>query len=562
MYYRHRHHLIVLCAISTTMFLVSCGTMPVPSMPQAATTVAKPTLETSSSNHSTTTGETAATEADQATSQTVIAANAARTSEEGVAEVDTEDSNIQKPAIEPDSGNAPAIDTTNVATVANSPVAAEPGDVAASNQSKSADDILQDPVISKIQPSQAVLAAVTPAIQDNAVARQPSAVAINPIGNNSDNVVMTNTVTASTTGTVTVTEMPLLKSEPGNRQEVPQFAVLTANDRVQNAITLLNAGDEQRAEKELADALVIEPNNRSARKLMQQLHESPTDFFTEEQTFEYVLKPNETLFSVAEKFLEDPLDFYMLAKLNDIKYPNSLVSGKRLIIPGENLLLEQDSDEQSLIPQADSQEAPHADTESVKNEDDIKIERAKVYFTEHRYQEAIELLTPYANKKPVSKFAPLRELLAKSYEALVTGMIKKGNLLDAQAALESSVEALPGNKPLKEQLTNVRNARESERLYRLGVQESQTGKQDQAIKTFAKALQLNPEHEQAKKQIIDLRLTVVENYHKQAMVLYRKQELSKAIEIWDMVLQLDPDYGLAKQYRARALELKRKIEQL
>jgi tetratricopeptide (TPR) repeat protein len=356
--------------------------------------------------------------------------------------------------------------------------------------------------------------------------------------------------------------MPLLKSEPGNRQEVPQFAVLTANDRVQNAITLLNAGDEQRAEKELADALVIEPNNRSARKLMQQLHESPTDFFTEEQTFEYVLKPNETLFSVAEKFLEDPLDFYMLAKLNDIKYPNSLVSGKRLIIPGENLLLEQDSDEQSLIPQADSQEAPHADTESVKNEDDIKIERAKVYFTEHRYQEAIELLTPYANKKPVSKFAPLRELLAKSYEALVTGMIKKGNLLDAQAALESSVEALPGNKPLKEQLTNVRNARESERLYRLGVQESQTGKQDQAIKTFAKALQLNPEHEQAKKQIIDLRLTVVENYHKQAMVLYRKQELSKAIEIWDMVLQLDPDYGLAKQYRARALELKRKIEQL
>jgi tetratricopeptide (TPR) repeat protein len=532
-------------------------------MPQPASIVAKSTLETSSSNNSATTGETASTDANQATSQTVTAASAAQTvSEEGVTEVGTEEnSNSQKPAIESDSGYAPAIDTTREATVADSPVAAELGVVATSSQSKSAEDILQDPVISKTQPSQAVLAAVTPAIQDNAVARQPFAVAINPVGNTNDNVMTTNTVTASTTGTVTVTELPLLKSEPGKRQEVPQFAVLTANDRVQNAITLLNAGDEQRAEKELADALVIEPNNRSARKLMQQLHESPEDFFTEEEMFEYVLKPNESLFSVAEKFLEDPLDFYMLAKLNDIKYPNSLVSGKRLMIPGENRL-EQDSDSKPPLPQADSHEAPHTDPESVKNEDDIKIERAKVYFAEHRYQEAIDLLTPYANKIPVSKYAPLRELLAQSYQALVTGMIKKGDLLEAQATLESSVEALPGNKPLKEQLAQVRNARESERLYRLGVQESQTGKQDQAIKTFAKALQLNPEHKQAKKQITDLRLTVVESYHKQAMVLYRKQELSNAIEIWDMVLQLDPDYELAKQYRARALELKRKIEQL
>ena len=91
---------------------------------------------------------------------------------------------------------------------------------------------------------------------------------------------------------------------------------------------------------------------------------------------------------------------------------------------------------------------------------------------------------------------------------------------------------------------------------------SQTGKNDQALKTFVEALQLNPEHTQAKKQITDLRLTVVEDYHKQAMVLYRKQELSRAIEIWDDVLKLDPNHELARQYRAKALELKRKIEQL
>jgi tetratricopeptide (TPR) repeat protein len=55
---------------------------------------------------------------------------------------------------------------------------------------------------------------------------------------------------------------------------------------------------------------------------------------------------------------------------------------------------------------------------------------------------------------------------------------------------------------------------------------------------------------------------VIESYHKKAMVLYRKQELGQAIQVWDKILQLDPNYELAKQYKAKALELQRKIEQL
>jgi tetratricopeptide (TPR) repeat protein len=522
--------------------------------------MAKSTAETSASNtsNSATTRETASTRNNKTPGQTATAASTTQ------ATVIQEESDIEIPGLENDTGSAPAGNTMAEDTVADSPLAAENDVVAASRQSKSAEDILQDPVISKTQPSQAVLAAIIPAVQGNAVAEQPPAGETNPTSNTDTDIVTTSAVSASTIGSIALTAQPTLKGgAPVKGQDVPAFAVLTANDRVQNAITLLNNGDEQRAEKELADALVIEPSNRAARKLMRQLHESPADFFVEEEYFDYVLGPNETLLSVAEKFLEDPLDFYMLAKLNNIKYPNSLVSGKRLMIPGENRMAEHSgSQHSSPTPPSDSLEVHRTDPQPPINEEDIKIERAKVYFAEHRYQEAVDLLTPYANKKPASKYAPLRELLAQSYVQLANGMIKKGNLLEAQATLESSVEALPGYKPLKAQLTQVRNTRESERLYRLGVQESQTGKQVQAIKSFAKALQLNPAHKQAKKQITDLRLTVVENYHKQAMVLYRKQELSQAIEIWDNVLQLDPDHQLAKQYRARALKLKRKIEQL
>jgi tetratricopeptide (TPR) repeat protein len=346
-------------------------------------------------------------------------------------------------------------------------------------------------------------------------------------------------------------------------KEVPKFATVTADDRVNNAIAFLNSGEEQQAEQELADALVIEPGNRSARKLMRQLHESPDSFFEEEEYFEYRLRSNETLISVAEKFLKDPLDFYMLAKLNDIDYPNSITPGKVLMIPGQNDF----SDEIPVaplpdVPREDPSNISEPPAESVKTEADIKIERAKVYYAEHRFREAINLIQPYANQKPVARYAPLKELLAQCYLELADELGKKGNLLEAQATLESSLNILPDNKSLNAQLTVVKNQREAERLYHLALQESKSGKESQALNDLAKALQLNPDHTQAKKQMIDLRLTVVEEYHKQAMVLYRKQELSRAIEKWDDVLRLDPNHELAKKYRARALELQRKIEQL
>jgi tetratricopeptide (TPR) repeat protein len=292
---------------------------------------------------------------------------------------------------------------------------------------------------------------------------------------------------------------------------------------------------------------------------MRQIHESPDSFFEQEEYFEYQLQSDETLITVAEKFLDDPLDFYMLAKLNNLDYPKSIAPGKILRIPGKNTAQENKIKTPSIVP---AEVQPDTGKQPEKSEEDIKIERAKVYFAEHRYREAINLLESYANKQPASKYAHLKELLAQCYLELANELITKGNLLEAQATLESSVDTLPGNQPLQSRLTLVKNQREAERLYHLGLEQSHSGDESQALETFAKALQFDPKHSQAKKQMIDLRLTVVEEYHKQAMVLYRKQELSRAIEIWDDVLRLDPGYELAKQYRARALELQRKFEQL
>ena len=424
--------------------------------------------------------------------------------------------------------------------------------------------MLLAPVISNAQPSPTLQAKAVPASGPSADSAQTAT--------ESGGFAATTTARQGTPAANPETADVDIKTVPaGRKEEVPKFPIVTADDRVTNAITLLNHGEPARAKNELADALVIEPNNRSARKLMQQLNESPEEIFPEDQYFEYELRPNDTLISIAERFLKDPLDFYMLAKLNDIENPSQLIPGNVLKIPGENTsaMVNNVTPSPTGLDAHKLEETPSEPSNKAtpppryeKSAEEIKFERAQVYFSEKRYKEAIALLRSSAHDQSTTKSADMRELLGSCYLAYANSLVTKGDLLEAQAILESSTEDLPNNKALSTQLQTVKNNREAERLYHLGLLESQAGKQDLALETFSKAVELNPLHVQAKKQITDLRLTVIDEYYKKAMVLYRKQELSAAIEMWDEVLRLDPNHELAKQYRAKALELKRKIEQL
>ncbi|MEW5836673.1 MAG: LysM domain-containing protein [Pseudomonadota bacterium] len=59
-----------------------------------------------------------------------------------------------------------------------------------------------------------------------------------------------------------------------------------------------------------------------------------------------------------------------------------------------------------------------------------------------------------------------------------------------------------------------------------------------------------------------LRQQVVSTCHERAIVLYRDQKLAPAIALWDRVLEIEPGYEPAIAYRARALELQRRLKQL
>lgn len=51
----------------------------------------------------------------------------------------------------------------------------------------------------------------------------------------------------------------------------------------------------------------------------------------------------------------------------------------------------------------------------------------------------------------------------------------------------------------------------------------------------------------------------VEEMHLEALNAYRAQDLSKAIELWDRVLEIDPEYESSRLYRSQAIKLQKKL---
>lgn len=83
-----------------------------------------------------------------------------------------------------------------------------------------------------------------------------------------------------------------------------------------------------------------------------------------------------------------------------------------------------------------------------------------------------------------------------------------------------------------------------------------------AYTSFSRALTVEPGIEPAQTQVQTLKPKLVRQYHEQALVAYRQQNLDQAIALWDKALALDPTYEPALGYRARALELKKRLNQL
>lgn len=102
---------------------------------------------------------------------------------------------------------------------------------------------------------------------------------------------------------------------------------------VQDAIALLNRGDPARARRRLMTVLRREPSDGIARDLVAQIDADPRQVLGAE-SYAYTLRDGETLSTVAQRALGNPMKFYILARYNDIAVPENVRPGQVIRIPG------------------------------------------------------------------------------------------------------------------------------------------------------------------------------------------------------------------------------------
>ena len=367
---------------------------------------------------------------------------------------------------------------------------------------------------------------------------------------------------------------------------------LSPSERVRKALRLLQQGDYENARNELNWALQEKPSLQIATNLLEQMDADPIDYLGLKSFF-YDVQPGDSLSIIAKKFLKDPLKFVILARYNKLDNPSKLAPGQRIRVPGEMPEIKKPKPRQQPKPAPLAQPVPvapateTADTpsetiqepiapqstpeletaeparqipEAQSSSSDEIVESAKKLRNENDLAAAISLLENENTRNPQS--GEIRNLLARYYNEQADQLIDRNNLEGARTALEKLIILDSSDENAINKLILVEDRIEALKLLQNARDQQNAGKLEQAYQTYSQVLTYDPDNLAAKEAQLKVRNRLTDSYHRQAMQLFRKQELDEAIGFWNKILDLDPNHSLAPGYKARALEMKQQLQKI
>lgn len=307
------------------------------------------------------------------------------------------------------------------------------------------------------------------------------------------------------------------------------------------AIGYLQNGDEEGARWALDQALAMRPNYKRANDLLAQLNVDPQQELGK-KSYEYRLQYGDSLSKLAAAHLNDPLKFYLLARYNNIENPGRIKVGQKVRIPGhqqQEITIEQD--------------LAVSDTSYIK---------AKSYFDIGKYDDTISLLEGSLDEMGLTddELRAINKLLTNAFIQKALKLEQQNKILAAKKTLMRAIDLQPGNSDIRFHLESLNTQVELDQYYQQAQTAASEGQVEEAFIAFDKVLEIDPEHRQAKEQRDKLYIEVSDKLYKRALLAQRRQNLPRAIDLWDQFLEMMPENENAKLFRAKAVRMQASLQ--
>lgn len=356
----------------------------------------------------------------------------------------------------------------------------------------------------------------------------------------------------------------------GNIDTLKKTICKTAQAHFDRGLKFYQKGRPEDARAEFLKTLYLNPDHVQALDYI-------TNKLQDKSDSTYRVKKGDRLRDIAEKFYNDPNQDVLIAYINGIKLNAIPKPGTVLVLP----MMAYSRAETKLL--------------SIEN----RVADAKQLYESKNYQKAIETAKEILTSNPGHtealsiKNASLLELAKLSFQ--------QG---DPVKALQILKQADADAEGIQGEIKRIRTeaGRQAETYYQQGValylKEDLSG----AIKQWEYALALNPDYEEAKKSIRNVKRliknmeqntdtgkqprntlseetgdrkkekatetssrktdvsTQIENHYRKGINYFINENIEGAVKEWEIVLTLDPDHKDAKKYIEKARQLQRRIE--
>lgn len=298
------------------------------------------------------------------------------------------------------------------------------------------------------------------------------------------------------------------------------------------AIDLLQDGDEESAAGLLAELVEAGEGGTLAERLLRQVREPPEALLGYEFV-EVTVQPGQSLSQLAKQYAGDPMMFHSLARLNDIERPRLLTPGMVIRVPVIGVEID----------------------EEATDEEHSVVDRARVLAENGELPEALELLIEAAGTDELSE--PGRAYLVELGLSEFERHLEVGNWQAADAALEKVEPWAMGRE--METIRHGRDRIAAELAFRVAGHTDDNGRKRELL---IQAVDLDPDHQAARRALIAHGVDLVDHYHDRALKAWRDQDVETAVQLWERVVEIDPEFRPARIYLERAQELLERLESM